>query len=192
MNQTGHGRVSTGVRIVIEANRASRMPKKANVVKKAAATKKNAAAASGALSSESAIVGCVTKALGNGAFRVQLKGGKELTGLIRGLLKGGRNSAAYVQVGSWVILEENSNRTLNQDEDEETRCSGSQMMQEILGVVTDRKVFKKLIAAGHIELTEDDKEEGEGGFIFDRDEVSDDEDGKKVRAAEDEVDIDAI
>ena len=167
------------------------MPKKANVVKRAAATKKNAAAASSALACESAIVGCVTKALGNGAFRVQLKG-KELTGLIRGLLKGGRNSAAYVQVGSWVILEENSNRP-NEGEDEETRCSGSQMMQEILGVVSDRKTFKKLIAAGHIELTEDDKEEGEGGFIFDRDEVSDDEDGKKkVRATDDEVDIDAI
>ena len=174
---------------MIEANR---MPKKANVVKRAAATKKNAAAASSALACESAIVGCVTKALGNGAFRVQLKGGKELTGLIRGLLKGGRNSAAYVQVGSWVILEENSNRP-NEGEDEETRCSGSQMMQEILGVVSDRKIFKKLIAAGHIELTEDDKEEGEGGFIFDRDEVSEDEDGKKkVRAVEDEVDIDAI
>ena len=177
------------------------MPKKANVVKKAAATKKNAAAASGALECESAIVGCVTKALGNGAFRVQLKGAKEVTGLIRGILKGGRNSAAYVQIGSWVILEENSNRP-NEGEDEETRCAGSQMMQEILGVVTDRKIFKKLVAAGHIQLADDEKDEGEGGFVFDRDEgvmsSSDDEDGKKekkekkVRAAPAEVDIDAI
>ena len=149
------------------------MPKKANVAKKAAAVKKNAAAASGALSSETAIVGCVTKTLGNGAFRVQVKGGKELTGLIRGLLKGGRNSTAYVQVGSWVILAENSNAPEN--EDEETRCSGSQMMQEILGVVTDRKTFKKLIEAGRIELTEEGKEED---AIFDR--------------AEEEVDVDEI
>ena len=151
------------------------MPKKANVAKKAAAAKKNAAAASSALESETAIVGCVTKTLGNGAFRVQLKGGKELTGLIRGLLKGGRNSVGFVQVGSWVILAENSNSALNQGEDEETRCSGSQMMQEILGVVSDRKTFKKLIEAGHIELTEEGKEED---AIFDR--------------TEEEVDVDEI
>ena len=158
-------------------NRTLKMPKKSNLAKKNAAVKKNRAAATDALDGKEAIVGYVNKALGNGAFTITLKGGKEVTGLIRGVLKGGRNSAAYIVPGAWVILEENSNK---KDPDEVAGVAvlspqARPLMQEILGVVSDRKTFKQLMAAGLIEERADEKDDG---FIFEHDESAEMEDAE--------------
>ena len=80
------------------------MPKSRNGAKKVAGEKKNRGALAQALQSEDAIVGFVTAELGNKTFRVKLRDGKEVQGLIRGVLSGGRNSETRVSNGRYVIL----------------------------------------------------------------------------------------
>ena len=156
------------------------MPKKPNLSKKMAAEKKNRGAVDSAIYGEEEIeVGCVIKSLGNGGFSIQLKDGKEVSGLIRGVLKGGRNSAAYVTAGAWVVLAPNNSGSYSHDRP---------MMQEILGVVKDRRAFKELQKAGLIEATAIVKEDD--GFEFDyteqeaKEEQEDEESGKRERVRE--------
>jgi len=116
--------------------------------------------------------GFVTAKLGNGGFRVSLKGGKEVQGLIRGVFKGGKNSEGFVCPGMYVILAPNGGRS-------------DMKVHEIIGVINNKKDLKALKEAGLI--TEDldaDKDD-----LFD---YSDDECEKPAATKEDEIDVDAI
>lgn len=118
------------------------MPKNSNKSKKAAAENKNKRQIAVALGSEYSIVGRVVGSLGNSTFRIQLAKGEEVKGLIRGVLKGGRNSEAYVSAGMYVILAESTNK-----------------MHEILGVVNKKSDLKALKDSGFLTgLTEKDDE----------------------------------
>ena len=127
------------------------MPKKANMAKRCAAEKKNKDAFNLAMDGE-CLVGKVEKNLGNSAFQVNLGGSRIVQGLIRGVLKGGMKSAAFISVGAIVFLAE---------------CEGSTKNHEILGVVKSRKELKQLKTFGRIpdsildEVNEDDIFEAE-------------------------------
>jgi hypothetical protein len=122
------------------------MPKKANMAKRCAAEKKNKDAFNLAMDGE-CLVGKVEKNFGNSAFQVNLGGSRIVQGLIRGVLKGGMKSAAFISVGAIVFLAE---------------CEGSTKNHEILGVVKSRKELKQLKTFGRIpdsildEVNEDD------------------------------------
>ena len=142
------------------------MPKKTNTAKKASAEKKNKTAVASALLNAETIVGYVTGALGNKTFRIKLKNGKEVQGLIHGVFSGGRNSEGYVVPGMYVIL-----------------TPSNSAVHEIFGVIYNRKDLKALKEAGLI--TEEAKDD-----LFD---YSDESDTGMAAAKElEEVDIDNL
>ena len=121
------------------------MPGKANMAKRVAAEKRNRQALDMAYDG-ACLVGKVEKSLGNSGFQVNLGGNRLVQGLIRGVLKGGMKSAAFVSVNSFVFLAESEGSTHN---------------HEILGVVKSRKELKQLESLGRIhpsllESAEDD------------------------------------
>lgn len=173
------------------------MAKKTNAAKKASAEKRNKAALADALNlamdyiasdkdvmgGEAGLIpiapplcGHVTAKLGNGGFRVTLKGGKEVQGLIRGIFKGGKNSVGFVSPGMYVILAPNAGRH-------------DMKVHEIVGVINNRKDMKALMEAGLID--EDAKDD-----MFDHSgDESESESGSAhlVKPEEaDGVDIDAL
>jgi translation initiation factor IF-1 len=99
--------------------------------KQFAAQLKNNSAIDGVMEG-SGVIGRVEKTLGNSAFQVMMGDGTLTQGLIRGVLKGGKNSVAFIAPGSFVILE----------------LSPRAKMHEILGVINDNKSLKKLKASG--------------------------------------------
>ena len=104
------------------------------MAKRCAAEKKNKDAFNLAMDGE-CLVGKVEKNFGNSAFQVNLGGSRLVQGLIRGDLKGGMKSAAFISVGSIVFLAESEGSTKN---------------HEILGVVKSRKELKQLKTFGRI------------------------------------------
>jgi hypothetical protein len=110
------------------------MPKNANGSKRCAAEKKNKGALEEALSGPNPIIGRVEKALGNSGFQVTIKnpnnnGPKTVQGLIRGVFKGGRQSAAFCSPGVFVIL---------------SPSEGTSEVHEISGVINRKKDLKAL------------------------------------------------
>jgi hypothetical protein len=176
------------------------MAKKTNTAKKASAEKRNRSAVADAISAaldctivdksamggEACLMprvpphcGFVTAKLGNGGFRVSLKDGKEVQGLIRGLFKGGKNSEGFVCPGMYVILAPNGGRS-------------DMKVHEIVGVINNKKDLKALKEAGLITESADKDD------LFD---YSDDESEKPGAADKsesaaakehDEIDVDAI
>jgi hypothetical protein len=167
------------------------MPSKTNTAKKASAQKRNKAAVADAVSAalnytvvdknqmggEAGLIpiapppcGYVTAKLGNGGFRVTLKDGREVQGLIRGVFKGGKNSEGFVSPGMYVILAPNGGRN-------------DMKVHEIIGVINNRKDLKALKEAGLIA----DALGTEKDDLFD---YSDDSDGMAKEL--DEVDVDDI
>ena len=148
------------------------MAKKTNIAKKASVEKKMKAALASALVDEKTIVGHVTAKLGNGGFRVSLKDGKEVQGLIRGVFKGGKNSESFVAPGMYVILAPNASEHIK--------------VHEIVGVINNRKDLKALIEAGLID--EDAKDD-----LFDHSDESESESDKILKPETDaDLDIDAL
>jgi hypothetical protein len=131
------------------------MPGKANMAKRVAAEKRNRQALDMALDGV-CLVGKVEKSLGNSGFQVNLGGNRLVQGLIRGVLKGGMKSAAFVSVNSFVFLAESEGSTHN---------------HEILGVVKSRKELKQLESLGriHASLLESAEEDD----IFEQEEEDD-------------------
>lgn len=118
------------------------MAKSGNKSKKAAAELKNKKQVAMALHSDYSIIGRVVGTLGHSTFRISLPKGKEVQGLIRGVLKGGRNSEAYVTAGTYVILAESTGT-----------------VHEILGVINKKSDLKTLKEAGFLdEIAEKDDE----------------------------------
>jgi len=115
------------------------MPTGGNKRKQAAAQMKNHKALNDVLDGSTGVIGRVEKALGNSSFQVLLPNGSMTQGLIRGCLKGGKNSATYITAGAFVILAETEKE------------GGSRMKQhEILGVINDPKTFKLLKKSGRL------------------------------------------
>lgn len=164
------------------------MAKKSNMAKKASAEKRNKAALADALTlamdymavdksvmgGEAGLIprvpplcGHVTAKLGNGGFRVSLKGGKEVQGLIRGIFKGGKNSVGFVAPGMYVILAPNASEHIK--------------VHEIVGIINNKKDLKALMEAGLID--EDAKDD-----LFDH--SGDESESESVVKPEAEADLD--
>lgn len=158
------------------------MAKKTNMAKKAAVTKKMNAAVANALIDEETIVGRVVGALGNGGFRVSLKSGKEVQGLIRGVFKGGKNSESFVCSGMYVILSPNISREMK--------------VHEIVGIINNRKDLKALKEAGLI--VEDLGTDKDDLFDYSEDEdsvkhsVTDKSESVSAKELNEDVDVDAL
>ena len=168
------------------------MAKKTNTAKKASAEKRNKTAVADALKAamdytavdknamggEAGLMplipprcGYVSAKLGNGGFRVTLKDGKEVQGLIRGIFKGGKNSEGFVCPGMYVILAPNGGRD-------------DMKLHEIIGVINNKKDLKALKEAGLVaDVLGTEKDD-----LFD---YSDDE-SCQVAAKELEVDVDTL
>ena len=114
-------------------------PMGGNRRKQNAAHMKNYKALNDVIDGVSGVIGRVEKALGNSSFQIILANGSMTQGLIRGCLKGGKNSVAFVSAGAFVILAETDTE------------GGSRMKQhEILGVINDPKTFKMLKKSGRL------------------------------------------
>ena len=159
------------------------MPKKINTAKKAANMKKNTDALSSAIASAAAgraapIFGRVEKPLGNGLFKIIVinKYNKpvEVQGIIRGVMRGGQNSATFVAPEMIVLLSESSSN-----------------LHEIASVISRRADLKQLKKEGLIHKMLLSADGGEDDIFEERedeDEEADEAVGKerKERAAKSE------
>jgi hypothetical protein len=109
------------------------MPKSVNTTKKAAAAKKNGSAITTAMAAGGGLFGRVEKSLGDCNFKIIIsRNGRvteEVQGIVRGVMRGGRNSDGFIQPGCFVLLTESSSK-----------------LHEIAGVVNrnaDMKALKK-------------------------------------------------
>lgn len=167
------------------------MPKKANTTKKMAATKKNAGSIAAAIAmamagGDTPTFGRVDKALGNGMFKITvIKNNKpvEVQGMIRGVLRGGQNSVAFIAADMFVLLSESNTK-----------------VHEIAAVINRRSDIKQLKKEGLIsKMLTATLEGGEDDLFEDREDEDESDDalgdalGKdsKVRTMKTEGDAEA-
>lgn len=141
------------------------MPKKSNTTKKMAATKKNAGSIAAAIATAMAggdtpTFGRVDKALGNGMFKITIiKNNKpvEVQGMIRGVLRGGQNSVAFIATDMFVLLSESNTKVHEIAAVINRRSDIKQLKKE--GLIS--KMLTATLEGGEDDLFEDREDEDE-------------------------------